>query len=203
MLSIILCFTMVMVPFCSCYANSKMSEWSEELICDGTKYIIEHCHNEEWYIIDVTDTNLNEVSQVKRNLITNDIYLNGDLIGYSIPCVGGKQTDVLRGVNDIWITLSSGSTEVSFAQAATYVIVATILASILNPMVGIAGVISAMGTATLAALAGLTVGCTVSMTLQYANASLTQQIYRNIWYVSHDDTTEGPFLYSWIVQAEV
>lgn len=202
-LSIILCVTMIMVPFYNCYADSSTVKRSEELTCDGIKYSIEYFYDEEWYIINVTDTHLKQVTQVKRNLVNNDIYLNDELISFKTPEVEKKGYNELSSVNDVWITLSSGSTVVSFKKASTYVLVATILAGVLNSMVGVAGVISAMGVSTLAALAGLTANCTISMTLQYANASPTQQIYRNIWYVSNNSMTEGPFLYSWIVQAEI
>lgn len=149
----------------------------ENTVINNVQYTFEHSIEENSRIVRVINNKTNDVEIVEYSLDTNEIYLDGRMIG-EVKNVDNGSSNVFN--RSSWSTIDTNSEYISWAEGIGTAAIAAAIATVLG-VIGGPGVIAAMGTAALGAIAAGASGGTVNYEIQRLRPSPGIIKHRYVW----------------------
>lgn len=169
---------------------------TESVVIDGVTYTYSYHYSSEGNrTIQITNNNTQTVETMVYDLADRVIYLDGDVWGSVTPRMRllDASSPKYEGPNG-WSYFSTIDEYISWGTAATVAAVAAAFAAVL-PSIGAAGVIAAIGTGTLGAIAGMSAGGTVYADI-YTFQTMLAHNYFYIWdFTASTGEFYGPYEY--------
>lgn len=199
LLVIIFVANFVIVVPASAVTVSKSEQTREETaIIDGVTYIFNLYYRDDIRTVSITNNKTDNIDVIRYDIGKAELVINGERFS-TCSIESGEETSLVmpKDAEPGWEVKTSGTHYVSWAQGTTVAVVAAALSVYLGTL-GPAGVIAAMGTGALGALAASCSGGTIYMEYQVLiMVGVNQQ--RWMWtFTASTDDFYGPF-YSYVV----
>lgn len=150
---------------------------SEEVVIEGITYVYDYRYEDNQRIMYITNQDDKTVEKIHYNANDSTIYYNDEILGV-IKETSNTENSIVPA--SIWTTISNDSYYISWAQGTSVAVVAGALAAYLGTL-GPAGVIAAMGTGALGALAGSASGGTLNVESQRYTPVFGAPQHRFLW----------------------
>ena len=167
-------------------------EHSEEVIIEGTTYVYDYKYEDNQRIMYITNQDDKTVEKIHYNINDSTIYHNDEILGVLTET---SNTENSFTPASIWTTIGNESYYISWAQGTSVTVVAGALSAYLGTL-GTAGVIAAMGTGALAALAAAVSGGTLNLVTQRYITIFGGPQHRFIWsFTANTGDKYGDYIY--------
>lgn len=193
-LALICAFNICIIPTFAADSTTDtfpLGSTSEIVEIEGTNYKYDFYMENGMRTVTITDLSTNTIDKVTYDPATSNIYLNGTIFAEKID--NNIVPYSLGTTADGWEILGKDSYRITWAQGTTVAVVAGAIAVYLATL-GPAGVIAAMGTGALGALAACCSGGTLYMELHMFTAPFVAPQYRYVWtFTASTGDKYGPY----------
>lgn len=177
--------------------SEEPSEAVETANIDGTNYTFTLDYSSNRRVITITNDKDDDLDVVTYDVEKSLLYLNGEIVGTVSSSGENRLIGYSISADDDWKLLSADTYTISWAAGATAAAVAAAIAVYLGTL-GPAGVVAAMGTAALSAIAGASIGGELYLEVYMFHVPPTAPTYRYKWtFTPTTGETYGPYYYTY------
>lgn len=177
--------------------NKESTEGVEIVNIDGTNYTFYYDYSSNGRMITITNDKSRDVDVVFYDVEGSLLYLNEEIIGRAIVSDEAHLTGYSVYADDGWKLLAADTYIISWAAGATAAAVAAAIAAYLGTL-GAAGVVAAMGTTALGAIAAAAIGGELYVEVSMFHVPPITPTYRYEWtFTPTTGETYGPYSYTY------